>query len=69
MFVDIIEVIQVFVGFLGRQFHISQKSKRDVEWGVCLDAFEPIDYKGKTRKPEKVEYFHPPINVPLSSFR
>lgn len=37
MFVDIIEVIQVFVGFLGRQFLISQKSKRDVEWGVCLD--------------------------------
>lgn len=26
-------------------------------------------YKGKTRNPEKVEYFHPPIRLPLSSLR
>lgn len=71
MFVDIIVVIQVFVGFLGRQFLISQKSKRDGEWCVFVLGYgsEPVDYKGKTRKPEKVEYFHPPIKVPLSSFR
>lgn len=36
MFVDIIVVIQVFVGFLGRQFLISQKSKRDGEWCVFV---------------------------------
>lgn len=26
-------------------------------------------YMGNTRKPEKVEYFHPPIRFPLSNFR
>lgn len=26
-------------------------------------------YIGNTRKPEKVEYFHPPIRLPLSSLR
>lgn len=26
-------------------------------------------YMGNTRKPEKVEYFHPPIRFPLSSLR
>lgn len=29
----------------------------------------PHSHKGKTRKPEKVEYFQPPIRLPLSSLR
>lgn len=28
-----------------------------------------LPHKGKTRNPEKVEYFHPPIRFPLSSLR
>lgn len=31
-------------------------------WGLCV-------YRGKTKKPENVEYFQPPMRLPLSSLR
>ncbi|TNN50472.1 hypothetical protein EYF80_039341 [Liparis tanakae] len=34
-----------------------------------LDPPAPSLYTGNTRKPEKVEYFHPPMRFPLSSLR
>lgn len=36
---------------------------------VCDFRDRILNYSGKTRKPEKVEYFHPPMSVPRSSFR
>lgn len=35
-------------------------------WGVGL---KPCVYRGNTKKPEKVEYFQPPMRLPLSSLR
>ena len=36
---------------------------------LLLLLFLLLLYMGNTRKPEKVEYFHPPIRFPLSSLR
>lgn len=48
-------------------FFVPQPEEEESE--ECDVDHRRLDYRGKTRKPEKVEYFHPPMRVPRSSFR